>query len=60
MDEGVLPKNSYRVELDEDEDLVWITKKDGEEVRYIKEPESTFWQRFMSGFIKMLPIEEQL
>jgi len=60
MDEGVLPQNSYRVELDEDGDLVWITEKEGEEVRYIWEPESTFWQRFMSGFIKMLPIEDQL
>ena len=60
MDEGVLPQNSYRVELDEDGDLVWITEKDGEEVRYIWEPESTFWQRFASGFIKMLPVEDQL
>jgi len=48
------------VELDEDGDLVWITEKDGEEVRYIWEPESTFWQRFASGFIKMLPVEDQL
>jgi hypothetical protein len=23
------------------------------------EPESTFWQRFMSGFIEMLPVEGQ-
>jgi cardiolipin synthase C len=60
MDEGVLPQNSYRVELDEDGDLVWITEKDGEEVRYTKDPESTFWQRFVSGFIKMLPVEDQL
>ena len=60
MDEGVLPQNSYRVELDGDGDLVWITEKDGEEVRYIWEPESTFWQRFASGFIKMLPVEDQL
>jgi putative cardiolipin synthase len=60
MDEGVLPENSYRVELDDDGDLVWITEKDGQEVRYTNEPESTFWQRFVAGFVKMLGIEDQL
>jgi putative cardiolipin synthase len=60
MDEGVLPKNSYRVQLDDDGDLVWITEKDGQEVRYTMEPESTFWQRFVSGFVQMVGIEDQL
>jgi putative cardiolipin synthase len=60
MDEGVLPENSYRVQLDDDGDLVWITEKDGQEVRYTNEPESTFWQRFVAGFVKMLGIEDQL
>lgn len=60
MDEGVLPENSYRVLLDDDGDLVWITEKDGQEVRYTMEPESTFWQRFVSGFVQMLGIEDQL
>jgi putative cardiolipin synthase len=60
MDEGVLPANSYRVELDDDGSLVWITEKDGQEVCYTHEPESTFWQRFVSGFVQMLGIEDQL
>ena len=60
MDEGVLPENSYRVQLDDDGNLVWITEKDGQEVRYTMEPESTFWQRFVSGFVQMLGIEDQL
>jgi len=60
MDEGVLPRNSYRVLLDEDGELVWITEIDGREVRYHKDPESTFGQRFMSGFIELLPVEKQL
>ena len=42
MAEGVLPENSYRVQLDDDGNLVWITEKDGQEVRYTNEPESTF------------------
>jgi len=60
MDEGVLPQNSYRVQLDDDGNLIWITEKDGQEVRYTHEPESTFWQRFVSGFVQMLGIEDQL
>jgi len=60
MDEGVRPENSYRVLLDEDGDLYWVTEVDGEEVRYYEEPETTFGQRFMSGFIMLLPIEHQL
>jgi putative cardiolipin synthase len=60
MDEGVLPANSYRVKMDDDGNLVWITEKDGQEVRYTMEPESTFWQRFVAGFVQMLGIEDQL
>ena len=60
MDEGVLPENSYRLMLDDNGDLVWITENDGVEVRYDKDPLSTFGQRFMSGFIGILPVESQL
>jgi putative cardiolipin synthase len=60
MDKGVRPENSYRVLLDEHGDLVWVTEVDGAEVRYTEEPETTFGQRFMSGFIMILPVEEQL
>jgi putative cardiolipin synthase len=60
MEEGVLPENSYRLELDDDGDLVWITQEDGAEVRYYKDPKSTFGQRLMSRFLGILPIESQL
>ena len=60
MDEGVRPENSYQVLLDEDGDLYWVTEDEGVEVRYDKEPETTFGQRFMSGFIEMLPVQSQL
>jgi hypothetical protein len=33
---------------------------DGKQVRYHREPETTFWQRFTAGFIEMLPVEKQL
>ena len=60
MNEGVEPENSYRVRLDTDEDLIWITEIDGKEVRYDNEPETSFWQRFMSRCIEMLPVEHQM
>jgi putative cardiolipin synthase len=60
MDEGVLPQHAYRLTLDEDGDLLWTAANDGVEVQYHKDPMSTWWQRFMSGFIGILPVESQL
>jgi cardiolipin synthase C len=60
MDEGVQPNNAYQLLLDDHQKIIWRTQMDGATVTYTREPESTFWQRFMSGFIKMLPVEEQL
>ncbi len=60
LDEGVKPENSYQVLLNEDGDLYWLAEDEGVEVVYDKEPESSFGQRFMSGFIQMLPIQSQL
>ena len=60
MDEGVRPENSYRVLLDDEGNLVWVTEIDGEEVRYDDEPETTFGQRFMSDFISILPVDDHL
>jgi putative cardiolipin synthase len=60
MDEGVLPENSYRVLVDEDGDLQWVTEVDGKDVRLDADPKSTAWQRFKAGFIGILPVENQL
>ncbi|MEJ2330545.1 MAG: hypothetical protein P8Z33_11900 [Gammaproteobacteria bacterium] len=60
MDEGVQPENSYRVQLDADGKLEWVTETDGRIERYSKDPGSSFWQRFVSGFIAILPVEGQL
>lgn len=60
MDTGVTPDDSYRVTLDENGDLLWLTVEDGRELKFHKDPGSTWWQRFQSGFIEMLPVEDQL
>jgi putative cardiolipin synthase len=60
MDEGVLPQNSYRVLLDSDRQLYWITQTDGQVERYDHDPHSTFWQRAKVRIIQMLPIRDQI
>jgi putative cardiolipin synthase len=60
MDIGALPENSYRVLLDDRGNLVWVSEKGGREVRYNKEPETSFGRRFSSSLIKLLPIQSQL
>jgi len=65
MDSGVLSENSYRVLLEADEAtgnerLVWVTEKDGQEVRYYSDPDVSVWRRFSAWFMSLLPIEEHL
>ncbi len=57
---GRLPENAYRVVLEGDGDLAWITSDDGVEVRYDRDPHSTWSERFMTWFIGILPIRSQL
>ena len=59
MDEGVSPANSCRVLRGDDGDLYWVTRDDGEQIRYDKDPLGTFGRRFAMGFIGMLPVENQ-
>jgi putative cardiolipin synthase len=41
-------------------ELVWIEHRDGEQIRYTQEPQTTFWQRFNVGLIGLLPVDSQL
>jgi putative cardiolipin synthase len=60
MDEGVLPASAYHVTLDSDGRLVWTDETNGEKVQYTTEPGTNVWDRFLLGFVGMLPIEDQL
>ena len=60
MDEGVHPENSYQALLDDEGKLYWVTESDGEEQRFDKDPKSTAMQRSIAGFIRILPVEDQL
>ncbi|RLA34092.1 MAG: phospholipase D family protein [Gammaproteobacteria bacterium] len=55
-----LPKQTYEVFLNEKGQLRWRSLEDGEEVIYKKEPQTSWWQRFKAGFMRMLPIRGQL
>ena len=60
MNDGVLPQSSYRVLLDPDGNLYWVTETEGKAVRYDRDPNSTSWQRAKAMLIGMLPVMDQL
>ncbi len=59
MNEGADPDVSFRVLLDQDGKLYWIAEDEGTPLRYDTDPISTFWQRFLAGVIRMLPVASQ-
>ena len=50
----------YQVLLNDDGDMEWLTQRDAEQVRLDKEPDTTFWQRFSTGFLSIVVPESQL
>ena len=40
--------------------LEWVTMEDGKEVRFDNEPETSWWLRFVTGLMALLPLESQL
>jgi cardiolipin synthase C len=56
----VLPTQAYRLRLDADGDIEWVAQENNTEVVYRTEPHTSFWKRFQVGFLRLLPIEEQL
>jgi len=59
FDDGVDPKNSYRVTLEEGR-LLWTTSDGGTVRVYTEEPETSFWQRFKVDVLGILPIHSML
>lgn len=53
-------KKGYQVLLTDDGKLEWVTLEDGKEVRFDKEPETGFWQRFEADFLSIFVPESQL
>jgi putative cardiolipin synthase len=57
----VQPLYSYRLELDpSDGDLVWISREDGKDVRYSRDPDVGFWRRSSTWFLSFFAPESLL
>lgn len=55
-----LPRVTYRVELDSKDKLSWTYLGGATPVVSKKEPQASWGRRFMAGFYRVLPIENQL
>jgi len=63
-----LIQKAYRVQFRQEADegdaqsteLEWVTEENGSEVRYHKEPETSFFQRFSAGFLSIFVPESML
>jgi putative cardiolipin synthase len=53
-------QSTYEVILNEDNRVRWLDKQDGKVVELTKEPQTSFWGRFVAGFMRILPIRGQL
>lgn len=51
---------AYEVFLDDNEKVRWRSNSNGQETVFDKEPESSWWDRFKVGFVRILPIRSQL
>ena len=51
---------AYQLGLDENGKLEWVTIEDGQEVRFNKEPGTSAWKRFTTGFLSIIVPESQL
>jgi len=58
--ERALAEQTFEVFLDANKRVRWRGFEDGKEVIYTKEPQTSWWQRFVAGFMRILPIRGQL
>ena len=59
FDSGI-KSQTYELFLNDASKLRWRAFEDGREVIYTKEPQSTWSQRFIAGFVRLLPVKGQL
>lgn len=60
FDESILPDTSYRLGLAPGDKLIWATREDGVETRYVTEPKASPWRILQAWLISLLPVEDQL
>lgn len=61
MMEALLPTHAWQVKLEDGDRLRWHgIDADGQPVVHTKEPQTSWWDRFVAGCVRLLPIRGQL
>ena len=55
-----LNSTTYEVILNDKGKIRWVDRSGDEEKELKKEPQTSFWRRFMAGFYRIFPIKGQL
>jgi len=58
--EETLATQAYEVVLDENDNLRWLDKSGDKVMVHDKEPDTSWWKRFTTGFMRILPGKSQL
>jgi putative cardiolipin synthase len=60
MHEGVKAENAYRLVLDKNGDIAWMTETKGKKEVYHSDPHTSTWDKLKVNVLQVLPLEDQL
>ncbi len=60
FDDASLINQAFRVELDDDDRLQWVTVRNGEREVLHEEPDTSWWERATTGVMSVIAPEKQL
>ena len=60
MERDFAPEASWRLSLDDTGALIWTGESADELVQLTKDPGSSWWDRFLWGMLRLLPLENEL
>jgi putative cardiolipin synthase len=60
MERDFAPEAAWRLSLDDTGALVWTGESEDELVQLTKDPGSSWWDRFLWGMLRLLPLENEL
>jgi putative cardiolipin synthase len=58
--DAALKRDTYEVFLDDHGRLRWRDSRNGQDIIWSHEPQTSFFQRFAAGLMRFLPIRSQL
>ena len=51
---GMSSANSFRLELDKNDHVIWVTEDKGKEVRFCSAPNASPWRRVRADFLSLI------